>query len=278
MATKLMQDTYNELVFQVSKPYEPLFIGLVFELGIEAIQEDKGFIVVRSSENLDQVAWALELLKDKLLQNGNELEFSSQLHIKQNKDWIQEYQKSVKAVEIGDFYIHSSWQKEKKGCKNIIIDPALAFGSGHHESTSSCIELLQEFTKENDKLLDVGCGSGILSIVAAKLSCKVDACDTDEQAVSSARSNANLNKVSFERLWQGTISKSGDYDIVVANLVFDIILSLKKELVANVKKGRFLILSGIIARYEERVKDEFKDLQLIKFCQKNEWLSFVYQK
>ncbi|WP_156104106.1 50S ribosomal protein L11 methyltransferase, partial [Campylobacter sp. MIT 97-5078] len=193
--------------------------------------------------------------------------------------WIEEYKKSVVAIQIDNFYIHSSWQESKKGLINIQIDPALAFGSGHHESTHSCIQLLQQYAKKDMKALDVGCGSGILSIILAKLGCKVQACDTDEIAVESSLNNAKLNQISFERIWQGSLSDTKEkYDLIVANLVADIILSLAKSLQESLKINAYLILSGILDKYEERIKQAFVNLKFVTSLKNNEWLSLVYQK
>lgn len=275
-----MQSTYDEVFFQINEAHAPAFLDLVFELGLEAIEEKDNGFYVRSDEDLQTLVEALELFKTKLEQElGQDIQFTSSLSKKANQDWIELYKKGIKPLELGKFYIHTSWQKAHDTLINIKIDPALAFGSGHHESTHSCIELLQKYAKKGQKALDIGCGSGILSIVLAKLACKVSACDTDELAVQSTLSNAKLNGIILDELWQGSLDKSSKtYDILVANLVCDIILMLEKDLKKTVSKGGFLILSGILNRYEERIKESFCDLKLLEMKQANEWLSFVYKK
>ncbi|TQR33787.1 50S ribosomal protein L11 methyltransferase [Campylobacter sp. MIT 99-7217] len=275
-----MLDSYNELCLKVDKKYTSVFIDFVFEFGVEAVEEENENIYIRSTENLNELAWAVDLFKDKLKETFNEdFYFDTSLTQKQNKDWIEEYKKNVQPIKINDIYIHSSWQKPEKNLINVQIDPALAFGSGHHESTNSCIELLQEFAKKDMKALDIGCGSGILSIVLAKLGCKTEACDTDELAIQSTLANAKLNKVFLDKIWQGSISKNYDkYDLVIANLIADVILNLKDELKSTLKINSFLILSGILDKYEQRVQEAFKDLNLIKVLRQNEWLSLVYRK
>lgn len=275
-----MQDSYNEFFFQVDKPYNPLFIDFVLSLGVEAVEEKNGGVFVRSNDDLSTIAWAVDKFGASLAKHQNiTLNLRTNLSQKPNKDWIKEYQKGVAPLQIGDFYIHSSWQKPNLRAINVQIDPALAFGSGHHESTHSCIELLQAFAKSGDKALDIGCGSGILSIILAKMGCKVSACDTDEIAVSSTLSNAKLNQIALKELWQGSVNQTKAlYDIVVANLVGDIILTLAFDLKARVKKGGYLVLAGILDKYKARIQREFKEFKQIKQSQTNEWLSFVYQK
>lgn len=275
---KLM--SYNEFFFQVDKRYNPLFIDLVFDLGIEAVEEKDNGVYVRSYENLDELAFAFEIFKERLnKQQNTQISLHTSLQKKPNKDWIDEYKKSVQPLKIGKFYIHSSWQKPHLNAINVQIDPALAFGSGHHESTNSCIRLLEKYAKKGKKALDVGCGSGILSIILAKLGCKVDSCDTDELATQSTLSNAKLNQIEIHHIWQGSVDKTNElYDVVVANLVGDIILMLEKDLKASVTKGGFLIVAGILDKYKDRINHTFKDFKEIEQIKTNEWLSFVYQK
>lgn len=272
--------SYNEFFFQVDKRYNPLFIDLIFELGIEAVEEKDDGVYVRSNESLEELAWAVEIFKDKLNEKENtKISLHSVLQKKPNKDWINEYKKSIQPLKIGKFYIHSSWHKPDESAINIQIDPALAFGSGHHESTNSCIRLLQKYATNKGKALDVGCGSGILSIILAKLGCKVDACDSDDIAIQSTLNNAKLNQITLNQLWQGSIDKAkGTYNIVVANLTADIILMLEKDLKSSLAKGGFLILAGILDKYQEQIQKTFKEFVLKEQIQTNEWLSFVYKK
>ncbi|TEY04662.1 50S ribosomal protein L11 methyltransferase [Campylobacter sp. US33a] len=275
-----MQSYYNELFFKVDIGFLPFFVDVVFDLGIEAIEEKDGGIYVRSDESLEDLFWALNCLKEKLeIQKSQKISFDIKLEQKENKDWIEEYKKGVNPIQIDNFYIHTTWQEPKQNLINIQIDPALAFGSGHHESTHSCIKLLQKYAKKDMQVLDLGCGSGILSIVLAKLGLKVDACDTDELAISSTLSNAKLNHLSLNHSWIGSIDKATiKYDFIVANIIADVILILEKDLKNSLKDGAYLILSGILDKYEERVKDKFKDLKLVESLKVNEWLSLVYKK
>ena len=94
-----------------------------------------------------------------------------------------------------------SWSEAKEGKIDILIDPALAFGSGHHETTSSCLLAIDEFVKKGDSLLDVGTGSGILAIAATKKGAVVDVCDTDEICIESTKSNFALNNQEINKSW-----------------------------------------------------------------------------
>ncbi|MCR6572419.1 50S ribosomal protein L11 methyltransferase [Campylobacter insulaenigrae] len=275
-----MQKYYYELFFQTDKEYINLFLDLIFSLGIDAIEEKDNGIYIRSEEELELVHLALENFHKKLCEILQlEFYFCSTISKKENKDWIEEYKKGIKALSIDNIHIHTTWQKPINNKINIVIDPALAFGSGHHESTYTCIEFIQKYTKKSAYCLDVGCGSGILSIIMAKMGAIVQACDTDELAIHASQENAKLNNVIFDKIWIGSVNQSlQKYDIVVANIIADVLIILEKDLKEKMKKGGLLILSGILRKYEERIKNKFKDLTLLEYKNKGEWLSLVYKK
>ncbi|WP_295143460.1 50S ribosomal protein L11 methyltransferase [uncultured Campylobacter sp.] len=275
-----MKDKFYELEVLCSQELRELFEDLVFSLGVTCTQETNGGFIIRDEDELDEVEFGLreyaKSLQDVL---GREIEFKITKSQKENKDWLSEYKKNVRPIEIGKFYIHPSWKESKDGLKNIIIDPALAFGSGHHESTSACIEYLQKYAANGMSALDVGCGSGILSIALSKLGCVTDACDTDEQAVQSSQKNAELNGVKFNQIWTGSVANLyKKYDVVVANIIADVILMLKNDLINLLKEGSYLVLAGVLDKYETRILEAFSSLKLVESQTKNEWKSFVFQK
>ncbi|EAH7701184.1 50S ribosomal protein L11 methyltransferase, partial [Campylobacter upsaliensis] len=119
-----MEKFYYELFFKIDEPYKDLVLDFVFDLGVEAVEEkDKGFYI-RSSEELDEIAWALELFCEKLSHLKNHsLNFNFTLEKRENKNWIEEYKKGIEPILIDQIYIHTTWQKAKKGFLNIQIDP-----------------------------------------------------------------------------------------------------------------------------------------------------------
>lgn len=275
-----MKDKFYELEVLCSQELRELFEDLVFSLGVTCTQETAGGFIIRDEDELDEVEFGLQEYA-KSLQNTleREIEFKITKSQKENKDWLNEYKKNVRPIEIGKFYIHPSWEESKDGFKNIVIDPALAFGSGHHESTSACIEYLQKYAANGMSALDVGCGSGILSIALARLGCVADACDTDEQAVQSSQKNAELNGVKFNQIWTGSVANlDKKYDIVVANIIADVILMLKNDLINLLKEGSYLVLAGVLDKYETRILEAFSSLKPVENQTKNEWKSFVFQK
>ncbi|XAK24564.1 50S ribosomal protein L11 methyltransferase [Campylobacter coli] len=276
-----MQKFYYELFLEIQEQYKNLFLDFVFDLGVDAIEEKGNGIYIRSEENLEELTWAIEIFAQKLSQKFNLKEnilLRKSIEKKENKDWVEEYKKGIKPILIDNIYIHTTWQEEKENYLNIKINPALAFGSGHHESTYGCVKFLQKFAKNNLRSLDIGCGSGILAIVMAKLGCEVEICDTDDLAIKSALENARLNNVNFAQAWHGSVDKAeGLYDLVVANIIADVILILEKDIKKHLEDNAILILSGILDKYKTRIKEKFQDLELIDEMQINEWCSLVYK-
>jgi len=274
-----VKETYNELQVTPFGEYER-FADFILTLTNEAIEECDGIIIVRSEEELDAVEFGVKVFAQSLsVSLDKKISVETKLEIKENIDWISTYQNSVQPIDIGEFYIHPSWIAKKEDKLNILIDPALAFGSGHHETTYGCLLMLQKYLQKDDKVLDVGCGSGILSIASAKLGAKVDFCDTDELAVQSANDNFTLNKEQYNNSWAGSVQKrDGEYDVVIANIIADVLIMLAGDLISATKEGGTLILSGILDKYAQRVETRFNSMKILEKYKKDEWYTLVLQR
>lgn len=274
-----MQKTYHELRIAPSSHYD-LFLDLIFSLSDEAIEEDGKSIILRSEESLEMVRFGIESLAQSLeITLGSKIEISIEESVQENEDWISKYRNSVQPLHVGDFYVHPSWLEDVQDKQNIIIDPALAFGSGHHETTFGCLMLLQKYVQKNNTVLDVGCGSGILGIAARKLGAVVDLCDTDEQAVQSTQENFILNHESYNKIWTGSVQvREQTYDVVIANIIADVLIMLSSDLKKAVKEGGILMLSGILDKYVDKVEAKFASMILLEKYQKEEWFTLVLQR
>lgn len=195
-----------------------------------------------------------------------------------NSDWEEEWKKSYTSFEIGEeILVKPSWE-EKVDTNRIIIeiDPKMAFGTGTHETTSMCMEYVEEMNMKDMDILDIGCGSGILSILAKKLNAKnVDACDIDQIAVDSTIENASINKVEVNAFISDLFSNvDKKYDIIFANILAEILVKMLSEANDHLKDTGLLILSGIIREKERLVLDALKvnNFEVVDKVYKNDWV------
>ena len=274
-----MQEYYFELVVKVSSHHSLFsdFLSDTLPVGFE--ETDEGFII-RSEENLDTIVWGLEQFSEALQKALSIIiELDCKISKLQNSDWVTSYQKSIEPIAIDKFYIRPTWNEENPDLINIIIDPALAFGTGHHPTTATCLKAISTYVKKDDTLLDVGCGSGILSIAAMKLGARVDACDTDPISVQNSIQNAKLNDREYSNIWEGSSSLAqSNYRVVVANIVADVLTFIAKDLKDVLEVDGILILSGILDKYEKKVLSYYKNLTLLQRIPQEEWVTLVLKK
>jgi ribosomal protein L11 methyltransferase len=196
------------------------------------------------------------------------------------RDWLEEWKQNWQPVEIGRFIIAPPWSNLDKVHDRLVIriEPGMAFGTGTHETTRLCLEAIQKHYSDGS-FLDVGTGTGILAIAAAKLSAeaRIEACDTDETAIAIARENAVLNGVADGiSFWVGSIDDStASADLVCANLTADVITPMMPALV-GVTCGK-LILSGILETQVAMVQAALHECGIDDFeiAQDGEWVALI---
>ncbi len=187
------------------------------------------------------------------------------------EDWANNWKQYFKPFKVGEkLFVKPTWEEAETPDerKTLLIDPESSFGTGQHHTTRLCLELLEGALKEGDRVLDMGCGSGILSIAASILGAKeVTAVDIEENAVKIATKNAKKNNISLDNytLYCGNIlddeslvekiEKDGCYDLILANIVADVLKAMAPLFNKFLKKGGTLIVSGIITEREKEVLD-----------------------
>ena len=214
----------------------------------------------------------------------------------EDKDWINNWKQFFKPFCVDNILIKPTWEEvpeEHKDKMMIEIDPGTAFGTGSHETTRLCIRQIQKYLKKGDRVMDIGTGSGILSIAAMKLGAsEVFATDVDEFAVEAAIENVAVNHIPAEKVTMITGDIIGDeeiqktagyecYDFAVANILAPVIIMLQGEIARHLKSGSYFITSGIINTKEEEVKAAFlanPEFELIETVYDNDWVSITVRK
>jgi ribosomal protein L11 methyltransferase len=214
----------------------------------------------------------------------------------EDKDWINNWKQYWHTFSIGDLFIKPTWEaetEEMKGHPVLSIDPGTAFGTGSHETTRMVIRQLQKYVKSGDEVLDVGCGSGILSVVALKYGAKhALGTDLDPNAIVASNENAQQNGVNPSDLEviEGNIiddkavqDRCGYecYDIVCANILADVLIPLSGEITRHMKHGAYFITSGIIDTKENEVADVFnanEELEIVEINHDGEWVNITARR
>lgn len=202
------------------------------------------------------------------------------------QDWSESWKRHFKSIEIGDkLLIKPSWSKKRarRNAQLVILDPGLSFGTGQHPTTHFCLEqIVKARTPElPQRLLDIGTGSGILAISAAKLGYwPVTGFDFDRDAVRIAKSNAKANDVSRIQFFRQDLTsyspnESQPFDVVCANLTSDLLISQHQRIASLLKKDGALILAGILDRQFRDVRRAFRQsgFKLANKCTQGEWTS-----
>ena len=200
-------------------------------------------------------------------------------------DWAESWKQYYKPVPLGRVTVVPAWEKyeAKEGEIIVRMDPGMAFGTGTHETTRLVIRLMQDELKGGERLLDVGTGSGILSICASKLgAASCNAYDIDPVAVKVARDNALADgchniTVGVSDLLRGVDLSEGKYDFCVANIVANIIIRMLPDVKTYVKSGAPLILSGIIGERAAEVRDAVikNGFTVEKEITENDWVGML---
>lgn len=230
----------------------------------------------------------LDLYREEFLSRGlTDEELGSwdfELEEKKSEDWSQKWKEKWDVTHVTDkIAVVPDWidYVPKKGEVIIKLEPGCAFGTGTHQTTQLCMKALEKYMKPNDKVADIGMGSGILSILAKKLGASyVYGCDTDDTVIEVAKENAKKNGVDaiFEL---GTADKVNEkFDFVCANILHFVLAEIMGDLKTLMKKGAIMSLSGILDEKKQMVIDAYEkeNLELIEEIHQDQWTSFVVKR
>jgi ribosomal protein L11 methyltransferase len=196
------------------------------------------------------------------------------------QDYAELTKKYFRPIQIEGLTILAPWNKTKRNGPRILIEPGMAFGTGRHESTRLMIKLMGDIDMKGKRVLDIGCGSAILSLYAALLDAKkVLAVDNDEDTVISAHKNIELNNTSVIEIVCSDLQQVKEaYDIVLANIDIRTFRATSTHILTLLRKGGCLVVSGILGRDSKELLSIFNSLSCLRVEQKNSWRGFVFQK
>lgn len=289
------------------KGYDEIISSILYDLGIENLQiddyqdvldfkknqpywvviDDEDFVehdnvIIKAFYEDDKVNYdEIEAqIKEFSTNNNIDIQISKNKEI-EDMDWANEWKKYYEPFYIGNILIKPSWIDIDESDHTVVeINPGMAFGTGLHETTNLCIEQLQELNLIDKIVLDIGCGSGILSVVSSKLGAKeVFATDIDPLAIEATLENANLNKISNINAVKGSLLDKVDkkYDVVIANILLNVLDILIPDLPKALKKDGVFICSGLINSQKDNIVNtlEKNDLEIVEISEKGEWISII---
>ena len=314
---------WNKFRIKTTTEAEEIVCSSLMDLGIQGVEvEDKIPLTQREKEQMfvdilpeidvdDGVAYIsfyleededkekmLQAVREELKEIGTYVNVGS-MEIEESQtedvDWVNNWKQYFHQFTIDDVLIIPSWedvQPEDEDKMIIHIDPGTAFGTGMHETTQLCIRQIKKYVTEDTEILDVGCGSGILGMLALKFGAKHSTgTDLDPCAIDATHENMDVNGISRDqyRVMIGNIIDDKEvqdqvgydrYDIVAANILADVLVPLTPVILNHLKTGGIYITSGIIEEKEETVVEAVKaaGLEVLEVNHQGEWVSVTARK
>ena len=294
---------YIEMTINTSKDKKDIIEGILFDYGIYTTEEISSDIVDELDQdekdwdfidypllNSKEGVFALRVYPENMEDANNlKAELNEKnlgqclLEEKDDEDWANNWKKYYKPLEIGEkLAIVPEWEAYDNDKRIVIkINPGMAFGTGTHESTYMCLELLERYVKKDDEIFDIGCGSGILAIAGLKLGAKrALAVDIDDKCIDASHENADLNNLEDNMdIKKGNLLDvvKGRADLIVSNIIAEIIVDEIKNLKNHMDKGGIFITSGIIKERRQMVIDALEEsgFEIIDELEKNNWVAIV---
>ena len=275
-----MDNIYIEYNFTFS-PKEPTSEILIAELG------NVGFESFVETENgvtayIQRTDWNAEILADVFVLNSDEFLIEYNQNEVPQTNWNAEWEKNFSPIQVDDLVsIRAPFHENPNLKYDIVIEPKMSFGTGHHETTHMMVQHLLQLDLENKKVLDMGCGTGILAIFAEMKGAKpLDAIDIDNWCYENSVENVTRNNCENISVYEGdaTLLVDKKYDVIIANINRNILLMDMKVYTNCLQEGGILLLSGF---YEQDIPiidaEVIKyGLKLEKFIQRNNWVALKY--
>lgn len=250
--------SYQQFRITVSGPFKDALVQKLAHVGSLGLIENDDHLVAYFPDAVPVVTIIRELhiMKAVLEASGHELTFEHALI--PDRDWNESWKKGFTPLDVGErFTILPPWERTKPGRINLIIDPGMAFGTGHHETTRSCLVLMERHAGRTalGRFLDLGTGTGLLAIAAAKIGyASVLAIDTDPLTVDAAKKNCALNSAADVDVREGDLSVvDGTFDMITANLFSVLLIELAPAIASRLNRGGIAVLSGMLREQADAV-------------------------
>lgn len=276
---------YTEVTIAVELQYQDIVISELMEIGFEGVEQEERLVRAYITSSL-----YLAEQRSALISICNGLPADCQIvseKVIEPKNWNEEWEKTIEPVTVGKFFIKPSWKDISVPDDLILleIDPKMAFGTGYHETTRLMLRMLGSTVDGGEEVLDIGTGTGVLSIAAIRLGAgHAFGFDIDEWSYDNASENSQRNRVSDRfKIREGsfeTIPENKLYDMVLANVNRNMLLSTSYQIVSRVAPGGKLLLSGLLDVDEAAILQnrDYSGLQLVDKLQENEWICLKFKK
>ncbi len=268
---------YYKISITAPTQKQEIIIAILSELGYDGFeQEEFSLKTYRPTDNFDEAT--LEQLADQL-------SFSYKVKQIPNQNWNALWEANFQPIQINEFCavradFHPSFPDVQH---EITVNPKMAFGTGHHETTYMMMEQMEQLCFTDKKVLDFGCGTGILSILAEKLGASsIHALDNDPLSFENTKENMEVNKTSNINVQLGVLPdvQENNFDIILANINRSVILNTLSQLFQKIKKGGMILLSGILESDKNVLKQKLQKVgfNILNTQYKGDWICLKVQK
>jgi ribosomal protein L11 methyltransferase len=279
-----MSKTYTEFKIRTNPFLPEIVSGVLWELNISGITEEDNLLKIFTDG--DSVSTeVIENLLGKLVEEKLLTDFSVDEQRLENKNWNEEWEKNLSVIKVSEQIVIKPTFKNYTPEKNeivLVIDPKMSFGTGEHQTTRMMIQLIEKYIVPGGKILDIGSGTAILSIVALKLGAeKAIAIDNDELCFINGNENCRLNRVENKiDIRTGEIKdiNDKDYDLIFANIQKNIIIEIADQIKYRLKKNGLVFLSGLLDGDEKEIVEQYSKIgfRLIDKLRLGEWVACAF--
>ena len=275
-----MDNIYISYTFKIhpKEPATEILVAELGEIGFESFVENDDDLIAY----IQQTDWNENILDDVFILNSNEFSISYEMEVIEQTNWNSEWEKNFNPIQVDDLVsIRAPFHENPNLKYDIVIEPKMSFGTGHHETTHMMIQHILETDFTNKKTLDMGCGTAILAILAEMKDAQpIDAIDIDNWCYLNSIENAERNNCKHISVYEGDASllKGKKYDVIIANINRNILLNDMQQYVNCLNENGILFLSGFYTEDIPVISESCtaKGLTYVKQFERNNWVALKF--